>query len=63
LALVISESEFAKYAQDKSIKYWGDVNKKHRVEFISNVQVKFHDDGGIQRSALVGRGDFNGDGI
>jgi len=61
LALVISESEFAKYAQDKSIKYWGDVNKKHQIEFISNDQVEFHHDGGIQRLALVGRGDFNGD--
>lgn len=61
LALEISETESARHERDESVEHWGDVNKQHRIEPISNDQVKFHHDAGMQHLALVGRGDFNGD--
>lgn len=63
LALSISETESLRHAQDESIRHWGDVNKNYQFEPISNIQARFHNGADIQQLALLGRGDFNDDGV
>ncbi len=63
LAFQISTREMERDANDKSKRYWGDINKNLQFEAVSKDQVKFFDAGGTQNISLVGRGDFNDDGV
>lgn len=63
VALEISETESEKNASDSSVGYWSDVNGSFQVNALTPEKVKFHHDAGIQQLELVGRGDFNGDGV
>lgn len=47
--------------EDKTIRFWNDIDKSLRFKAISKDQVEFSDDGGFQVISLVGRGDFNND--
>lgn len=63
IAFQISTGEAEKNAKDKSKHYWADINQNLQFEAISETQSKFFDDGGSQIIDLIGRGDFNADGI
>jgi len=63
IAFQTSTREAEKNANDKSKKYWSDINQNLQFEAISKDRVKFFDDGGFQNISLVGRGDFNSDGF
>ncbi|MCF6325363.1 MAG: hypothetical protein L3J89_13760 [Gammaproteobacteria bacterium] len=63
LAFQTSTREAGKNANDKSKRYWNDINQNLQFEAISKDRVKFFNDGGTQNISLVGRGDFNTDGL
>ena len=63
IAVVISESESAKLFNDKTIKYWSQINKISSVEKITPYHAVYKHDGGSQEIELVAKGDFNGDAI
>jgi len=63
IAFQTSTREAERNANDKSKRYWSDINQNLQFEAISKDRVKFFDDGGSQNISLVGRGDFNADGL
>lgn len=63
LAFQTSSREAERNANDKSKRYWSDINQDLQFKVISKDRVKFFDDGGTQNISLVGRGDFNADGL
>lgn len=63
LALVLSLSRLESIKSDPKIRYWQDVDTNLQYRFVDDENVEFTGEGSIQRIALVGRGDFNHDGV
>lgn len=63
LALELSAAEAEARTDKNSAHRWSDVNTGFNVAEASEDSVVFSHDGGRQELALVGRGDFNHDGI
>lgn len=63
LAFQTSETESEKSRNDPAVQYWSDINEIRKVESVSPHAVDFYTNGGVQRVELVGRGDFDGDGV
>lgn len=63
LAFETSKTESEENRNDPTVQYWGDINKIRKVDAISPHVVDFYTTGGVQRMELVGRGDFDGDGV
>ncbi|WP_027328248.1 hypothetical protein [Marinimicrobium agarilyticum] len=63
IAFETSKTESEKNRNDPLVKHWGDINKIREVNAVSPYAVDFYTMGGVQRLELVGRGDFDGDGV
>jgi len=63
LAFETSKTESEESRRDPEVKYWSDINEIRNVDVISPQVVDFYTTGGLQRLELVGRGDFDGDGV
>lgn len=63
LAFETSKTESEENRRDPEVKYWSDINEIRKVDVISPQVVDFYATGGLQRLELVGRGDFDGDGV
>lgn len=63
LAFETSKTESDKNRNDPTVQSWGDINEVRKVDVICPRVVDFYTTGGVQRLELVGRGDFDGDGV
>lgn len=63
LAFQVSTAEAEINANDKAKRYWSDINDELQFKAISKDQAEFYQDGGTQTLAVVGKGDFNNDGM
>lgn len=63
LALVTSESERSRILRDNTVSSWNDVNPISDVKRISPNRFEYYSDAGVQILSLIGRGDFDSDGV
>lgn len=63
IAFQTSTAEAKKNAIDRTKKYWSDINQRLKYKAISTEKAKYSGSSGVQTIALVGKGDFNGDGL
>lgn len=62
MAFQISNEDVEKVKSPKN-RYWSDIEKGLKFEFIKENQARFSGNGGRQVVSLMGRGDFNNDNI
>ncbi len=63
LAMLVSETEYKKFLDDKNKVHWGDVNRIAEFERIDDYKVVYRHNGGQQEIGLFAKGDFNMDSI
>lgn len=63
IAFQTSTEEAKKSAIDSMKKYWGDINQNLKYEAVSKEKAKYSGESGVQYITLIGRGDFDGDGL
>jgi hypothetical protein len=63
IALVTSQTEREKLMANSSKQVWGDINTITRIEKVSDYQMRYISQAGVQTLAEIGRGDINQDGI
>ncbi len=63
MAFMTSTSEYERMMKNSAIKSLADVHKITKMEKRGSLSSTFMHDGGKQEMILVGKGDFNGDGV